>query len=112
MPSAGKQQQTSFQNKEMKNNNDDASPGISGAVASAVDTSVAAVAQVGNAVLSHIPGTDEHVLHQVKKDIERTGVDYHVADGEPMPRQQKYVEKAEGDEARKLHKTTSIHPGC
>ena len=91
---------------------EDSNLGLGEAVGSAVDTSVAAVAKAGNAVLKHIPGTDEHVLHECKKEIERTGVDFHVADGQPIPRQQKNIEETQGqDEARKLHKTISIHPG-
>lgn len=108
MTSVNQEKHVSFQNKEET----DKAPGIGGAVFSAVDTGIGAVAQAGNAVLSHIPGTDEHALHQCKKEIEKTGVDLHVADGEPMPRQQQNINK--GGEARpdsrKLFKTDSIHP--
>jgi hypothetical protein len=103
----GKEKHVSFQSKEEDQRS---APGFGGTVASVVDTGIGAVAQAGTAVLSHVPGTDEHALHQCKKEIERTGVDYHVADGKPMPRQQKHIEKTEGKDARKLHKTTSIHP--
>ncbi|KAL4535649.1 hypothetical protein Ndes2526B_g06535 [Nannochloris sp. 'desiccata'] len=71
-----KEKRVSFQSKD----DQPSDPGLGGTIASAVETGIGAVAQAGNAVLSHVPGTDEHALHQCKKEIERTGVDHHVAD--------------------------------
>lgn len=82
-----KEKRVSFQSKD----DQPSDPGLGGTIASAVETGIGAVAQAGNAVLSHVPGTDEHALHQCKKEIERTGVDHHVADGKPMPRTEENI---------------------
>jgi len=91
---SGQEKHVSFQSKE-----DQPSAGVGGTAASAVETGIEAVAQAGSAVLSHIPGTDEYELQKCKKQIEETGVDRHVADGKPMPRQQQNIEESEGKEA-------------
>ena len=110
MTSTTTDKHVAFQSKEEAAK--DQSLGVGGTVASALENGIGAVAQAGDAVLRHIPGTDEHALHECQKQIEKTGVDFSVADGEPQRRQPKNIKKDLAEDPHKLYKTNSIHPTC
>jgi hypothetical protein len=77
--------------------------GVGATIAAGLGDAVDSAMQAGSAVLSHIPGTDEHALAQCRKVIEEKGVDISVVDGSAIPRQQKNIEKTEGT----LHTATN-----